>query len=84
MTEGEIRDSIFQIIHRIAPEADLNRLSPGDDLRESLDIDSFDFLNVLVGINDKFGVNIPEADYRQVSTLGGMMEYINKRMLAKR
>ena len=84
MTEGEIRDSIFQIIHRIAPEANLNRLSPGDDLRESLDIDSFDFLNVLVGINDRFGVNIPEADYRQISTLAGMMEYINKRMLAKR
>lgn len=84
MTEVEIRNSIFQILHRIAPEADLSRLSPNDNLRESLDIDSFDFLNVLVGINEKFGVNIPEADYRQVSTLGGLTEYLNKRMPARR
>ena len=66
------------ILHRIAPEADLNRLDPDENLREALDIDSFDFLNVLIGLNEKFGVNIPESDYRQVSTLKGMVAYLNK------
>ena len=80
MTENEIRDHIFEILHRIAPEADLHRLEPNENLREALDIDSFDLLNVLVGINEKLGVNIPEADYRQVSTLKGMTEYLRKRM----
>ena len=80
MTENEIHDRIFEIVHRIAPEADLDRLDPNENLREALDIDSFDFLNVLVGLNEKLGVDIPEADYRQVSTLKGMVEYINKHM----
>ena len=78
MTETEVRERIFEILHRIAPEADLNRLDPNENLREALDIDSFDFLNVLIALNEKFGVNIPEADYRQVSTLKGMVAYLNK------
>ena len=84
MTENEIRDHIFEIIHRIAPEADLGRLDPNENLRESLDIDSFDFLKVLVGISEKLGVNIPESDYRQVSTLRGMTQYLNDRITSQR
>jgi acyl carrier protein len=78
MTENEIRDHIFEILHRIAPEADLDRLDRNENLREALDIDSFDFLNVLVALNEKLGVNIPEADYRQVATLNGMIHYLVK------
>jgi acyl carrier protein len=78
MSEDEIRERIFEILHRIAPEADLERLDPNENIRETLDIDSFDFLNVLVALDEKFGVNIPESDYRQVSTLKGMVSYLNK------
>ena len=78
MTEDEVRERIFEILHRIAPEADLNRLDPNENIREALDIDSFDFLKVLVAVNEKFGVNIPESDYRQVATLKGIVAYLNK------
>jgi acyl carrier protein len=80
MSENELRERILQILHRIAPEANLDELDPNQDLRESLDIDSLDFLNVMIGINETFAVSIPETDYRKVSTLRGMMDYINKRM----
>jgi acyl carrier protein len=80
MTENEVRDHVLAIVHRIAPEADLAHLDPGENLREALDIDSFDFLNILVGLNEQLGVNIPEADYRQVSTLQAMVEYVQKRL----
>jgi acyl carrier protein len=75
MTENEVRERVFQVLHRIAPEANLNQLGPDQNLREALDIDSFDFLNVVVALNEKFGVEIPETDYRRVSTLKGMVEY---------
>ena len=78
MNENEIREHIFQILHRVAPETDLDRLDPNENLREVLDIDSFDFLNVVVALHENFGVTIPESDYRQVSTLKGMMEYLAK------
>jgi acyl carrier protein len=79
MNQSEVRDHIFEILHGVAPEADLNRLDPAQSLRESLDIDSFDFLNVLIALHEKFGVEIPESDYRQVSTLAGMMDYLSSR-----
>jgi acyl carrier protein len=78
MNQDEIRQHILNILHRIAPEADLDHLDANENLRESLDIDSFDFLNVVIGLNEQFGVNIPDADYRQVSTLKGMMEYLSR------
>jgi acyl carrier protein len=46
MNPNDIRQQILQILHRFAPEADLDRLQPNENLRETLDIDSFDFLNV--------------------------------------
>jgi acyl carrier protein len=77
MTEQDLRRHILDIIHRVAPEADLSALGPEQDLRETLDIDSFDFLTIVIAINDKLQVNIPESDYRQVSTLAGIMQYLS-------
>ena len=48
MTETEIKQAVIKVLGKIAPEADISAISPGDKLREALDIDSFDFL--LAGI----------------------------------
>ena len=80
MNQTEVRDHIFEILHRIAPEADLNRLDPGQSLRESLDIDSFDFLNVILRLHEKLGVDIPEADYPKLATLSGALDYLETRL----
>ena len=79
MNDSEIRQRIFKILHRIAPEANLDSFDANQNLREGLDIDSFDFLKVVIGINDQFGVNIPESDYRQVATLAGLVDYIKRK-----
>jgi acyl carrier protein len=76
MNETELRARIFEILHRVAPEAGLEEIGPDENLREALDIDSFDFLKVVVGIHEAFGVDIPESDYRRITTLKGMMEYL--------
>ena len=74
--EADVRAGIFEIIHRVAPEANLDKVGPDENLREALDIDSFDFLKVVVALHDAFGVNIPESDYSQIATLKGMSEYL--------
>jgi acyl carrier protein len=79
MNQDELRNRLFEILHRIAPEADLNRITPDESIREVLDIDSFDFLQVVLGIHKAFGVEIPESDYRSIATLRGMMEYLGNR-----
>lgn len=79
MNQDELRSRIFELLHRIAPEADLDKIGPDENLREVLDIDSFDFLKAIVGIQEAFGVDIPESDYRRITTLQGLTEYITKR-----
>jgi acyl carrier protein len=76
MKEDEIRSRVFEILHRIAPESDLDHIAADENLREALDIDSFDFLNVIIALHDKFGIDIPESDYPRVATLKGMIEYL--------
>jgi acyl carrier protein len=76
MTGVEIRKSVLELIHRIAPEQDLSGINPGENLREALDIDSFDFLSLLVAIHERLGVTVPESDYSKVSTLNDMVAYL--------
>ena len=76
MTESEIRQAISQALRRIAPEADLDQVGPNENLREALDIDSFDFLNFLIGLHQRLGVEIPEADYGKLTTLSDLVRYL--------
>ncbi len=80
MTESELQETIFTIIQEIAPEADLSALAPDDDLRDALSIDSFDHLNILIGLNDVLGVEIPESDAGQLSTVTAMIQYLAGRV----
>ena len=82
MTETEIREILLVELGNIAPEADLASLDPKADLREALDIDSMDFLNLVAAIHRRLGVNVPETDYRKLSTLEGAVSYL-KRTLEK-
>lgn len=76
MTATEIESAVKDALHRIAPEADLSALDANADLRETLDIDSFDFLNLLVALHARFGVDIPESEYGRVRTLRGLASYL--------
>lgn len=75
MTPDEIRKIACDILGGIAPEADLAALSDEDELREVLDLDSMDFLNFIAALHSMTGLDIPESDYRELFTLGGVMTY---------
>jgi acyl carrier protein len=75
----ELKTTIFDILADIAPEADLGSLNPAVDMREALDIDSFDFLNFLIGLDDELGVEIPEADYGKLVSLNDLLDYLGAR-----
>jgi acyl carrier protein len=79
MTETEVQQVVFEGLRKIAPEADPKQLKPSDNLRETLDIDSFDFLNFLIGLHKRLGVEIPEADYGQLTTLSDLLRYLSNK-----
>lgn len=80
MTAEELKALIFQLLGQIAPEADFSKLNPNRPIQGELDIDSFDFLNFLISLNEAIGVEVSEADYGQVATLNALVSYMLARM----
>lgn len=80
MTDDELKAAIFRLLSRIAPEVDDDTVDPDEPLQQSLDIDSFDYLNLLVAIRDELGVTIDESDYDQLTTLSDMLRYLKARL----
>ncbi|MEE4252908.1 MAG: phosphopantetheine-binding protein [Desulfuromusa sp.] len=80
MTETKIRETIIRGLSLIAPEADFEELLPTENIREELDIDSFDFLNFLIGLNEELGVDIPEDDYEKLVSLDDLIKYLSARI----
>jgi acyl carrier protein len=78
MTETEIRKLAAEVLANIAPDADLQNLSDDEDMREALDLDSFDFLNFIIGLHERSGVDIPEADYPKLFTMKGVVDYLDR------
>lgn len=81
MTNDQLKEMIFRILKEIAPECDPTQLNPDESIREALDIDSYGFLQLLISISEETGVEIPEADYVRVFTLGGMLDYLGRYLL---
>lgn len=80
MTQAQLKDAILQALFSIAPEAEGEHIDPSASLRDQLDIDSMDFLNFLVALKGAVGVEVPESDYAQVSTLDDCVAYLVKRL----
>jgi acyl carrier protein len=80
ISREELTLKIFDLLEMIAPEADFDELESDDDMRDELDIDSFDFLNFLIDLNDEVGVEIPEADYGKLVSLNDLLDYLLARM----
>ncbi|HEX6836646.1 MAG TPA: acyl carrier protein [Polyangia bacterium] len=82
MTSAEIRDRFVHELTTIAPEADPAAIAPTVPLRDQLDIDSFDFLNLVIALDKTLGVSIPESDYAKLATLDGAVAYLAARLSA--
>ena len=79
-TPDELRAVIVDELAGIAPEARLDLVDPDGPCREELDIDSMDFLNLVVGLKARLGVEIPEADYGRLATLNQLIAYLRARL----
>lgn len=75
-TESVVR----QILGEVAPDTDPQDLDRSDNFREVLDIDSMDFLNVMIAINDRLGVSVPERDYGRLTSVEALVRFIDERL----
>jgi len=82
MTINEIKNVILEIIQDIDDEADLENLNPSEALRDQLDLDSMDFLDIVMELRKRYQIQIPEADYPQLATLDSCVNYLMPRLKA--
>jgi acyl carrier protein len=78
MNAVEVKNLAASVLAGIAPEANLSSVGESQDLRESLDLDSMDFLNFIIGLSQGSGVSIPESDYPQLFTISGIVRYLTR------
>ena len=78
MKEVDIKQTLLQLLKTIAPDTDPDKLQPQDNIRQTLSIDSFDYLQFIVGLDEKFGIKTPEEDYGKIQTLRDLLDYIQK------
>lgn len=79
MDTSGIRDAVVATIRRIAPEVDAAALRGDKPLRTQIDLDSMDWLNVIIGLHEALRIDIPEADYGKLTTLDAIVDYLASR-----
>jgi len=80
VTDDEIKALVLREIRKIAPEVAPDEIDPALDLREQIDLDSMDILNLAIAIHQATGVDIPEADYPRMASLDGCVGYLRVRL----
>lgn len=76
MNREEIKDVVLEIIEDIDEDADLETIKPDLALRDQLDLDSMDFLDIVMELRKRYKLQIPEADYPNLATLDSCVNYL--------
>lgn len=80
MTRDEIKNVILEIIEDIDEDADFDSLDPAEPLRDQLDLDSMDFLDIVMELRKRYKLQIPEEEYPELSTLNSCVNYLEPKL----
>ena len=80
MTKEELRDLVLEIIADIAPDEELDDLNDDEPLREQLDLDSMDFLDIVLELRKRHKIVVPEEEYPQLRTMASTVEYLTDKL----
>jgi acyl carrier protein len=80
MTRDEIRDEILDILGDIAPDEDLSGLDDDKSFREQMELDSMDFLDIVMELRKRHRVQIPEDEYTNLASMASTVTYLEPKM----
>lgn len=83
MTKDDCKKLVIDIISDIAPDEDLSNIKPDVRLRDQLQLDSMDFLDIVMELRKRHGIEVPEADYMQLASLDSCADYLTPKFQAK-
>ena len=76
MTRKEVRRAVVNILEDIAPDADLSSIKDDVTLREQMDLDSMDFLDIVMELRKRFNIEVPESDYHELVSMDSCIQYL--------
>ncbi len=82
MIEQQVRDIVVGIIKLVAPDADLSDLKSDVRLRDQLDMDSMDFLDIVMELRKRYKIEVPKEDYPMLATLDSCVSYLVPKLRA--
>ncbi|MCZ6540327.1 MAG: acyl carrier protein [Nitrospinae bacterium] len=80
MTREQVRQAILDIISDIAPDEDLGSINDDEKLREQFDLDSMDFLDIVMELRKRFNLEVPEQDYQELVSMTSCVKYLFPRL----
>ena len=76
MTREEVRQAVVDILEDIAPDEDVNSIKDDVTLREQMDLDSMDFLDIVMELRKRFNIEVPESDYLELVSMASCIQYL--------
>lgn len=76
MTAEQIRRVILNILAKIAPDEDLSDLNDEEPFRDQMELDSMDFLDIVMELRKMYRVQIPEDEYENLVTMNSTVTYL--------
>jgi acyl carrier protein len=80
MNRDEIKDMILEIIEDIDEDAEFDDLDADQPLRDQLDLDSMDFLDIVMELRKRYKLQIPEEEYPELATLTSCVNYLEPKL----
>jgi len=80
MTAPDIREAILEILSDIVPDDDVSQLQDNVPFREQLELDSMDFLDIVMELRKRYRIQVPEEDYAQLASMASTVAYLEPRM----
>ncbi len=76
MADQQVKEIILGIISMVAPDADLSNVKSDVRLRDQLEMDSMDFLDIVMELRKRYKIEVPKEDYQQLATLDSCVSYL--------
>ena len=82
MNNQQVKDIVLDIIATVAPDADLSDLKHDVRLRDQLDMDSMDFLDIVMELRKRYKIEVPKEDYAQLASVDSCASYLGPKLAA--
>ena len=82
MTKDETKQVVLDIIADIAPDEDISNLKSDVRLRDQMQLDSMDYLDIVMELSKRHNIEVPEADYIQLASLDSCADYLTPKFTA--